>query len=306
MKSLVPTRLLMLDSGAFSVWSSGHQIDFKEYLDFCEEFPDMSYFVCLDVIPRVDHLSPAARREHIESCCKSSFANYREMAERIPKHKIIPVFHEHDDPRWIGKYLDDGVSYLGISPKGVGQISWLSKIKPFLFDGAGRPLVRTHGFGVTSWDILKYMPWYSVDSATWQKVGSLGMVFVPVDGSNGFDFTQGPIRVRVSGNVHRQSFGKLYTKIHQPRRFKYQDSLMKFLDQWGIPLGTVEVKQEHKGYKLNRKINETWLNKCERIVLVPVEQGVTTTAEWRWKANVLFMRQANNALKDTVKQHLLC
>jgi len=42
--------LFMLDSGAYSVWSQGEELDIDDYIRFCLMYPEVDYYVSLDVI----------------------------------------------------------------------------------------------------------------------------------------------------------------------------------------------------------------------------------------------------------------
>jgi len=111
---------LMLDSGAFSVWSSGKKIDLDEYTKFCKEHSNFTTVVNLDVIP------PKGLRlskELKEACCQEGWDNYMSMLRHIPLEQLVPVFHRGEDFKWLEKYLDFGSPYIGLSPRFDGT-SW--------------------------------------------------------------------------------------------------------------------------------------------------------------------------------------
>jgi hypothetical protein len=52
---------------------------------------------------------------------------------------------------------------------------WLDRIwEKHLVDGAGRPKVKVHGFGLTTMALVERYPWYSVDSSSWVQVARTG------------------------------------------------------------------------------------------------------------------------------------
>lgn len=318
-----PTKLLILDSGAFSVWTQGAAIDLEAYLAFCQSLPDVSYYVNLDVIPGKPGDKKTLTKETVAESCKQGWRNYRRMIEVLPKEKVIPVFHQGDPIAWLEKYLSFGVPYIGISPandRATGaknrpstvtfanraeplstKIQWLRTLRPYLFDGAGHPVVRTHGFAVTSYELMKFWEWHSVDSASWKLAGAWGNVYVPqVRGDGSFLFTEPPNSVRMSGTASSESLGKLLTRVNRQNYEKLQPDLMRFLAECDVSLGAFEVKPVEEGYKLKRDADEIWFSKKDRKVLVPTEKGVLTSVEERLRVNAHCIQMANNALKQTV------
>jgi hypothetical protein len=172
------TKLLILDSGAFGVWSQGNTISLNDYIRFCVASPGVSYFVSLDVIPGKPRVKSSITRASVEESCKAGWANYKEIIKVIPKDKVIPVFHMNDDPRWLDKMLSFGCGYVGVSPANdrstYDKLKWMRSIQRQLFDGAGRPVCKTHGFAVTSYDLMNAWEWHSVDSASWKLTAAWG------------------------------------------------------------------------------------------------------------------------------------
>lgn len=306
-----PTRLMLLDSGAFSVWTQGVTIDLEEYISFCEEFPDCSYYVNLDVIPGTPGKKSKLTKDVIEAACRQGWDNYRRMIDRLPQHKVIPVFHQGDGIKWLDKYLNAGVRYIGISPANDRQTSgsrhkamlpgrgnpvttklqWIRSLKPHLFDGAGRPVVKTHGFAVTSYDLIKAMEWWSVDSASWKLAGAWGSIYVP--DAKGFEYE--PEQYRTSAN-----FDAKHLRFGHAVRPPVPDRVRDWLAVCNVDLGEYRIKKVKEGYKLSKERKEIWFHKTSRIVLVPEVHGVVTSVEERLKVNAEFIRKANIALKEYV------
>ena len=307
-----PTRLLLLDSGAFSVWTQNVEIDLDDYIAFCEAFPDCSYYVNLDVIPGTPGKKSSLTTETVEDACRRGWGNYQRMIERLPKHKVIPVFHQGDGIKWLEKYLNAGVRYIGISPANDRQTSgenhkatfpgrgnpvttklqWIRSLRHHLFDKAGRPVVKTHGFAVTSYDLMKAMEWHSVDSASWKLAGAWGSIYVPAAN----DFTIEPEQYRTSAN-----FNPKHLKIGHKIKPRVPDRVAEWLKECGVPLGSFKIKQMSQSYKLDREAKEIWFHKPSRVVLVPLEHGVVTSVEQRLRVNAEFIHRANVALKEYVR-----
>ena len=69
----------------------------------------------------------------------------------------------------------------GMVPISTPQLKlWLDRLwADYLTDDQGRPIVKVHGFGLTSLPLMMRYPWYSVDSSTWVQWAANGMVLVP-------------------------------------------------------------------------------------------------------------------------------
>jgi hypothetical protein len=57
---------------------------------------------------------------------------------------------------------------------------WLDRVwERFLTDGAGRPKLKVHGFGITAIPIMEAYPWYSCDSSSWIQTAAFGGITTP-------------------------------------------------------------------------------------------------------------------------------
>ncbi len=304
----MPSRSLILDSGAYTVWSQNASIDIKDYLAFCVQYPGISYYVNLDSIPGVMNdkksLTPAA----ISAACKLSWDNYLLMIQELPKDKVIPVFHQNDDVRWLHKYLEFGVKYIGISPANDeqtrGRLKWLKPLMKVLFDGAGRPVVKTHGFAVTSFDLIKAMEWYSVDSASWKMTPSWGSVYLPQVRNGAFVYDEQPAIIGCTPQIPKKDHQGHIDRLTPLVR----DRFNRLLAEFKLHRGTHEEFEVASDYKLDTQAGEIWRHtRAERkatgkcVVMRPVIKGVTNSFEERAKLCAKFMLRANKAMRDTVK-----
>lgn len=277
----MPSRAVIIDSGAFTVWMQGAVIDLREYLDFCVRTPGATAYVALDVIPGVPRDKRSLTKAAVEEACRQSWDNFVAMEKEMPPDTVLPVFHQNDGIKWLGKYLDRGVKWIGISPANdestAGRMKWLKTIRHLLFDGAGRPTVKTHGFAVTSFDLMKSMEWYSVDSASWKMTASWGGIDLPQKKNGEFVYDVKPHQIVTtpqSPNRRRQQNVVNMTPLVLER-------VMEFLDTCNVPLGTSVYKDVEPGYKLDTKVGEIWMDKKARKVMVPVVKGVTNSFEMR-------------------------
>lgn len=188
---------IIVDSGAFSAWNKGREIDIDEYIEFAHDCIQQGerhnknvHVVNLDVIPGkvgemkgLSLIKPQTRRK-IDRAAQQGFDNMMHMKQAgiTPIH----VFHQHEDFKWLDKMLEH-TDYIGISPANdlstKARRIWMDKVFTYLNKKGAN--VKTHGFAVTSIKDLKQFPWTSCDSATWVFLAAYGEVMFPVQGFKG-------------------------------------------------------------------------------------------------------------------------
>lgn len=172
---------LIIDSGAFSVWNAGGKLDLMEYIEFLKAFEkehrskfNEVWYVNLDVIPGQQGQSPTPQQ--ITDAVEEGFKNYDIMRNEFDN--VIHVFHQGDPEYALTRLLDSKPKYIGISPSNdvmtPQRIIWLDET----FKKVPKE-VRTHGFAVTSFDLMKAFDWFSVDSTSWFMIGMYGKLSVP-------------------------------------------------------------------------------------------------------------------------------
>lgn len=291
-------RLLMLDSGAFSVWSQGASIDLEAYIQFCLRYPDISYYVNLDVIPGVPNVKRSLTPEAVEASCQQGWDNYIRMLDAgVPYQQVIPVYHQNDGIHWLEKYLEFGTPYLGISPANdmttTQKLQWMAGLRKHLFDSSGKPIVLTHGFAVTSYDLMRFWNWHSVDSASWKLTAAWGAVYVPQTKSGVNDFSQPPLHIVTSPNTLAKQKFQSHLNACSPG---VKARILDWLAECGVKEGAFTEAKEKPGYKLNRETGEFWINKGKGILARVTEKGVRTSFEERAKVNVEFVKRMEKVL----------
>ncbi len=214
---------MMLDSGAFSAWTRKINIDLDTYIQFCKD--NQHHFDCvvnLDVIPAEFGRKPSP--VEVEASAQQSWDNllYMESHGLSP----IPVYHMGERIEWLQKLIDHGCEYVGISPANDRTTAqkrvWLDMVFEHIADKEGMPIIKTHGFGVTSVPLLFRYPWYSADSTSWILTGAFGSMIIPKWKGGEFIYDEIPHVVSVSsrksksameGTRNYDSFGEL-TKKH--------------------------------------------------------------------------------------------
>lgn len=159
---------VFLDSGAFSAWSQGVQIDLPAFCRFIKQHED-----CFTVASVLDVIGSA----------EGTWENQRKMEQLGTRP--IPVYHFGEDERWCDFYAANydymALGGFGVASGKVEMRAWLDRIwEKHLTDGAGRPKVKVHGFAITAIPLMERYPWYSVDSAGWVQLSSAGGIIHPV------------------------------------------------------------------------------------------------------------------------------
>lgn len=170
---------LLLDSGAFTVWTMGRKVDIDEYLTFANEMvgqwpegTEMRAFN-LDVIPGTPTRPPT--RPELLAAAQESGENAEYLRSRgLP---VIEVYHRYEPISVLTEILERRRPGELISIGGLVGTREPQQKKPFLdavfahvrdWCGGWDKLVPIHGLGVSvDAPLGRRYPWYSVDSSTW-------------------------------------------------------------------------------------------------------------------------------------------
>ena len=164
---------VFLDSGAFSAFTKGVEIDMPKY---CRYIQDNA-----DIIKKEDNDILASVLDGIGDPLKT-YQNQLKM-EKLGV-RPLPCFHYGEDERYLEWYIAN-YSYItlgGMVPISTPQLKlWLDRIwEKYLIDGSGRPKIKVHGFGLTTISLMERYPWYSVDSSSWVQTARVGcMLLLP-------------------------------------------------------------------------------------------------------------------------------
>lgn len=166
------------DSGAFTAMTRGVEITSREYGDWLKRWGHwFSAYSNLDVIGDAER----------------TWQNQQEL-ESLGL-RPVPCFHVLEDFSWLERYVEQyqyiALGVAGKQAKKTAIMRWLVRC----FKMAGESAVF-HGFGLTGWQVLKSLRWYSVDSSSWGKGFRFGNV--PL-----FDSRRGRFEGAIIGN--RQS-----------------------------------------------------------------------------------------------------
>jgi hypothetical protein len=195
-----------------------------EYASFVKENQDcIPYFANMDAIfnPKISYYN----QKYIEK-------NYG----IVP----VPVIHAGTPIHWIKKYLKEGYDFLGFG--GLGQkmskksyFRWADNAFSYICPPPHRtPVVKVHGFAMTSMQLVSRYPWWSVDSASWIKASGFGAIYVPSLVDDEFCLTRHnrpPMILYVSETSTQTCHYDFLGKAQQKR-------VRRWLAMLGVPFGT--------------------------------------------------------------------
>lgn len=157
---------IFLDSGAFSAYTKGVQIDLPKYCRYIQENADI-----VDVASVLDGIGDPLL----------TWQNQQRMEQLGVRP--LPCFHYGEDERYLEWYIGhyEYITLGGMVPISTPQLRiWLDRLwEKYLTDGSGRPRLKVHGFGLTSIPLMTRYPWYSVDSSSWVQIAGIGGIMLP-------------------------------------------------------------------------------------------------------------------------------
>ncbi len=168
-------RAVFLDSGAFSAFTKGVEVDIPKYVDYIKRNED--------IIEKVDGVLLASVLDGIGDPLKT-YQNQLYM-EKLGV-RPLPCFHYGEDERYLEWYIAnyEYITIGGMVPISTPQLKiWLDRIwEKYLTGPSGAPKVKVHGFGLTTISLMKRYPWYSVDSSSWVQIARVGGMLILPEG----------------------------------------------------------------------------------------------------------------------------
>lgn len=175
------TGKLFVDSGAFTAWTKGIQLDVDEYIDWLNENESHIYLAGqIDCIPGEfrKRATPAERNEAAEK----TWQNYLYMRSKLNNPDLVVyTFHLGEDYRFLQRALEDTtIKYIALG----GTVGSTVAIKEKFFEkcfqiikNSPNPNVKVHAFGMTSFELIQKFPFTSVDSTSWIMTSANGGIF---------------------------------------------------------------------------------------------------------------------------------
>ena len=228
---------MMVDSGAFTAWSSGKEVNLEQLIDECNRLQD-SYndcldmvFVSLDRLPGRKGIKPTAKE--IADGALESFQTFEKMT-RLVRGPVKPVYHL-GDPEWVARRYEKEVGYIGLGASRdvpyEARRRWAHEMGHRF---AGHPL---HGLAMTGTRMLRTVRWHSVDSATWIQWAGFGNI--------AWLLPNGALRTI---SVSRESPNNKRADAHLSTLSKmHQEEIIEGLKEYEIPLEKILTTMHGRG-----------------------------------------------------------
>ena len=228
------TTKLMVDSGAYSAFTQKTKIDMDKYIEFIKKNEE-----CLEVYFNLDVLSNGGK----------SYVNWIHM--RANGLHPVPVYHIGTDEKYLEKYLKiirHDTQFLDKHQEGpdiaIGAIANMStdeRLKSldriwqdYLTDSDGMPVLKVHGFGLTSIRVMRNYCWWSVDSTSWVMFGRYGAILVPRTIKGEYVYNDNPFIVTVSSKSPKvKEAGKHFCRY--PKNVRKH--ILKYIHHMGFEIG---------------------------------------------------------------------
>ena len=235
---------VFFDSGAYSAWSQGAEINLEEYADYIRaNIEEIEVYANLDCIPGTRGKAATAKEK--EDAAQKSWDNYLWL--RGEGFNPLPVYHYGESRKWLDKMLDYGCDYIGlgglVKKPAPDQRKWLDSVFSDICDKDGLPIVKTHGFGITNLAFLFRYPWHSVDSTSWHIYVRYGWVTVPRVNKDGvLLFDQPPMLISPSSDPRAIRYAKSKHLIRQSPLIK--QALYDWLEMCEVTLEEVSESSQ--------------------------------------------------------------
>ncbi len=154
---------IFIDSGGYTARKQGKMVDVVAYRRFLEQNKDL--------------ISTAANLDVLD--LNEALDNQQYLSEVYP---VLPVYHFAEYAQKKLDLLEDFCkNHPFIALGGVAGVTIDKKAVTNFFNYCFKIIMKykglkVHGFGITSFDILKQYPFYSVDSTAWLTGGQYGIM----------------------------------------------------------------------------------------------------------------------------------
>lgn len=262
---------LFLDSGAFSAWSQGAEINIHNYIEFIKK--NIKYIDTYAVLDVIGNAEKTLKNQRI-----------MEKAGLSP----LPCFHYGEDIKYLKRYLKnyDYIALGGMVPISTKDLRpWLDELfSKHICSKDGMPKVKIHGFGMTALTLMLRYPWYSVDSTSWVVTGRMGGILIPRKTNGKYDYTKNPIKLTVSSKSPATKKKEAHYTTFSPIQ---QKLFRKYFEGRGFKLGKSTFRKENpKTYTLAD--NEKWNKKKECIVETIIKPGLCNDYKLRDEINIQY------------------
>lgn len=213
---------IIIDSGAFSAWNKGSEVNLNQYIEYCkqaiqdaEKLNKKVFIVNLDVIPgkkgETASLNKIRKEDNIsviDQAAREGYRNLLRMKKGGVNNTVIHVFHQGETWEHLERMCEK-TDYIGVSPANDMSIQsrkdWMRSVFDYMYHHNIN--VDTHGFAVWMPSVLKEFPFTSCDAATWRILAAWGGIYYPVGGYSNPDYSQNPHILHVSSKKSIKGMG---------------------------------------------------------------------------------------------------
>ncbi len=275
----------------FSFLEKGHELN-ETYLKYRDDYIAFvkKYKKYIDVYSNLDVINNAEYTWENQQYIESKGLN------------PIPVFHVGSDFKWLEMYLRKGYKYValgGLVPNSPAVLlPLLDNIwSKYLTDKKGIPIVKVHGFAMTSLRMIIRYPWYSVDSTSWVLTGRFGSVYVPIRKGNKYIYDKNSLKICVSTqSPSKKEAGKHFYTLTK----REQEEVTRYFDLHNFKIGESEFFNKSKDYKLEK--DERFISKPDknnnRKVERVIEPGLSNDYKQRDELNIIYFLDLEKSLPE--------
>ena len=180
---------LFIDSGAYSMWTRGIEIDVDEYINWLNERAEyLDLFGQVDAIPGTKE--GGATQKEVREAAEKTWDNYLYMRSRLKKPEgLLYTFHVGEPKEFLEQALewtDENGKHIPYIAFG-GMVGKSTLIRENFLDmcfsiirKSSNPDVKVHAFGMTSKELLGAFPITSADSTSWIMTAANGGIMTDV------------------------------------------------------------------------------------------------------------------------------
>lgn len=175
-KVLKKGQAIQFEQGDYSFYDLTKGSDFRKYCD--------SYAAFIRAVRKTD---PGMMFTNVDAIYNPELSwEIQRFFEEEHGLDPVPVVHCGADLKWIDRYVEAGrYDLLGLG--GFATLTkehftnWGDRVFCHLCPESNDhfPVIKTHGYAMTSFKLMLRWPWYSVDSASWVKYSAYGWICFP-------------------------------------------------------------------------------------------------------------------------------
>ena len=285
---------LFLDSGAFSAWAQGVEVDIQAYIAFIKDNLDV-----IEVYANLDVIGIGGKQPN-ELTAQKTLENQRIM--EAAGLKPLPCFHFGEPLSYLEYYVEN-YDYLALGVagnSGLKLIPWLDVcFGDFICGKDGFPKIKVHGFAVTSLRVMLRYPWYSVDSTSWILTGRMGAIYVPQYRGGQWTHAEHSGKIMVSTRSPGLKDAGRHIDTLSPRQ---RGIVLDYIRSKGYELGQSRFERVPQSHELTE--DERWAEKkpkdkkATRLLEVIVEPGIANRYQLRDEMNIRYFQDLERSMPE--------